>query len=210
MKKYIKEIIIGIVIIGIATFIGVYVKYRERELFYEISNTIRLESEKIRKEIGVERKSRCQLAAALLKSGIDIPTNILVEFSSQSRLPEQFNKLLVDLSEELSPIEMEFEYSSYVNKMEAIGASYPTIAKLENDKYLLAWCKQKPLYNDGCTGEYIAHCSLKDPNNLEKPFEFTACSFKSCQDLFSYPEVTTGSVKTIHIKTLMPCDDPNL
>jgi hypothetical protein len=210
MKKYFREIIIGIGISGIVTFIGIYVKYRERELFYELSNTIRLESEKIRNEIGVERKSRCQLAAALFKSGVDIPTSVLVEFSSQSRLSEPFNNLLTDLSEELSPIEMESQYSSYVNRMEAIGASYPTIAKLDNDKYLLAWCKQKPLYNNGCTGEYIARFSLKDPNNLEKPFELTACGFKSAQDFLSYPEVTTGSVKTMHIKSLMPLFDPNL
>lgn len=207
--KHIKEIVIGVLIAGVVAFVTIYVKYRERELYHELSKTIRHESEQIRNEIGAERKSRCQLAAALFKSGIDIPTNVLVSFSCQPEHLEPFNKLLVQLSEELSTLESEPEYCSYKETMLATGASYPVIAKLNDDKYLMSWCKEKPLRVDGCTGEYITRFHLKDPNNVEKKYELAAYGFRSAKDLFCYSEVTTGSIKAIHMTTLALPDDPN-
>ena len=93
--------------------------------------------------------------------------------------------------------------------MLATGASYPVIAKLNNDKYLMSWCKEKPLLADGCTGEYITRFILKDPNNIEKKYELAAYGFKSAKDFLCYPEVTTGSIKAMHMTTLTLPDDPN-
>lgn len=209
IRKHAVEILVFVVGAGIIAFCKLYADYREGEIVASLKDVVRAESEQICQQIKTEQKHRCQLAAVLLKSGLDLPTDCLVAFSS-GQCEDQSNKMLLKaVSQQAEPLELEDDYLAFLEQTKGRGADYPAIAPLDRNTYLIASLNTKPSGSPDTARQCVAEVRLRSLDTQDKVSELKATCFGSVMDFLRQPDITTGSLKTIRVKSIVKQMDPN-
>jgi hypothetical protein len=207
MVKYMREVSVGLVVAAIIAFGVMYVHHHDDELSKRLSDAMRQELQGITQEVRTERKYRCELAAALFKSGVDVPTSCLVAFSCAARDAHSNRALLGTLSRQLPLLEREGAYVQFMEKIGEAGAKHPAIAPLDADTYLLSSCAMEPSAFSRSAARCVAEFNLKSDAGENKAYELQAMCFRSPIELLGCPDLTTRGLKTIRInKVHLPTD----
>jgi hypothetical protein len=209
VRKHATEVVVALIVVLIATFVGVYAKYRESEITAAFKDALKAESDKICQQIKTEQKHRCQLAAALLKSGLDLPTDCLVAFSCAPHESQSNKMLLMALSQQLQPLDREDDYVAFLEQMKSKGAAYPAIAPLGTDIYLLSSLNAEPAASSDTAHQCVTEVCLQSPDTQNRLSELKATCFSSAMDFLCQPGITTGGLKTIRVKSTVKTMDPN-
>ncbi len=213
MRKYMRDIEVGvvasIVVIVVVGFVSGHEKNRDNEVTAKLETLLRTELGQISQQIKAEQKHRCQLAAALLKSGVDLPTDCLVGYSCAPHDGQSNKMLLAALSQRALPLDREDDYVAFLDQMKGKGAIYPAITRLGTDTYLLSSLNTKPAGSSGAAGQCVAEVRLQNRDTQDRLSELKATYFSSAMDLLRQPGITTGSLKTIHVKSIIKPPDPN-
>jgi hypothetical protein len=209
MQKHITTIAIGLIQVLVVAFVVLYADYRENAIVGTLKDFVRAQSGEVRQQIKTEQKHRCQLAAVLFKSGLDLPTDCLVAFSSGQCEDPSREMLLEAVSQQAEPLERADDYAAFLEKMKSGGGEYPVIAPLDANTYLLASLNAKPSRPPDIARQYAAEIRLKVSDTQDGWSQLKATCFSSTMEFLSQPGLTTGGLRKIYVKSIVQPMDSN-
>ena len=205
-KEIVISVIAGIIVTILITISAGWFNNQKNEIITSLSNIIDKKTSKISEEIKKERRSRAELAATLLKSGLHIPTKLLISFSDAEKDLQAKNILLSSLSNDAFNENINFvdikKKLKYYNK---VGRKTLYLARINDQENIIAFPNLDPSSNRG-----IDSISIKNNCTISVgSINFNAIEFKNSIALLNNNNITANNVITVPVKFFMKNNDPS-